>query len=46
MRAKAVQHQHKNIIPNLINEQPVRFDMTLTDTFVFSCQFMVSVIRI
>lgn len=43
MWTKAIKHQNKNISTNLINKQPVRFDVTLTRTFVVSCKVMIPV---
>ena len=43
MWTKAIKHQNKNISTNLINKQPVRFDVTLTRAFVVSCKVMIPV---
>ena len=43
MWTKAIKHQNKNISTNLINKQPVRFNVTLTRTFVVSCKVMIPV---
>ncbi len=43
MWTKAIKHQNKNISTNLINKKPVRFDVTLTRTFVVSCKVMIPV---
>ena len=43
MWTKAIKHQNKNISTNLINKQPVRFDVTLTRAFIVSCKVMIPV---
>ena len=36
-------HMRLNKCPNLINKQPVRFDVTLTRAFIVSCKVMIPV---
>ena len=43
MASDSIEHKKKNIAHDLIDKQPIRFDVTFTATFVVAGQVMVTI---